>query len=89
MDRAWCSTSDAVGLLWLSEDRWDVERARTACRDRCPVREACLAWVLAVEAGAGIAGRGGVWGAMSPEERELAWRERRRAGRRADEGDER
>lgn len=83
MDRAWCSTPEAAGLSWLAEDAWEADRARAACQTRCPVAATCLAYALDVEAGAGVAGRGGVWGGCMPEEREQAWRERRRAQRAA------
>lgn len=35
----------------------------------CPVREACLAWQMAWEAGTGVSSRHGVFGGLNPAER--------------------
>jgi hypothetical protein len=77
--RAWCASEPArqSGLVWVSEDPHEASEARAACTQHCPVRWLCLEWALQAEAGMGVSGRGGVWGGLTPTERDELWRERR------------
>jgi hypothetical protein len=64
-------------MVWISEDPHEASQARAACTQYCLVRSLCLEWALQAEAGMGVSGRGGVWGGLTPTERDELWRERR------------
>lgn len=60
--------------LWQPSDTtgpWkaDAEEAKEICRDRCPVREQCLAHALRIEAGRPGSARHGIAGGHGPRER--------------------
>lgn len=43
--------------------------AKAICRNRCPVRQQCLALALEREGNADRYSRGGIWGGLTPQER--------------------
>lgn len=59
------------GDSWLSKHYQDLLKI---CRNDCPVQRQCLATALRLEEGDATVGRRyGIWGGMTPPERDLLW----------------
>jgi WhiB family redox-sensing transcriptional regulator len=80
-DRALCAEIDPELFFVEKGNEKQAQVAKAVCR-RCEIREACLEYALDREAQPGVYGAYGVYGGMSPAERDEV-RRRRREGRAA------
>jgi WhiB family redox-sensing transcriptional regulator len=71
MDEAGCVDTDPE--LWFPEldSLWKISQAKSIC-DRCPVKSECLDYAIDNKM------REGIWGGMSPTERNLLVRRMKR-----------
>lgn len=51
-------------------DREQVKEAQRKCFGECPVQTECLAAAVKVETGSGVYARHGIWGGLTPDQRE-------------------
>ena len=63
-ERAACRRPGADPAWWFSDLRRDKQRAHAWCESACPVREPCLE--AAIDSGSTY----GIWGGLSPHQRE-------------------
>lgn len=76
MDQAACAQIGPADTYYYPEVGVTTEPAKRVCWEMCDVREQCLAYAMAFEKYR--TDRFGIWGGLSPKEREELARKRRK-----------